>query len=192
MESTARYYQHFHTPPRLAKKLRGAAPSAQLLKQILKEAGRRGIAKKELAAAIGIKAASLSRALGKGDMEMSTLVLLAEAAGMRLALNPIVLPRNRETLAIIDELRASEPELRRAGIDAVAVFGSVAKDEARPDSDVDILVSTKVLPSKHEHIRDAIQQALRPATERIIDIAIRDKLKPELAHRIKREAIYAF
>src|SRR5881409_1812833 len=40
----------------------------------------------------------------------------------------------------IDRLRAAEPEVRRRGVRRLALFGSVARDEARPDSDVDLLV----------------------------------------------------
>lgn len=41
---------------------------------------------------------------------------------------------------IIDRIRRSEGELRRLGVRTLRLFGSVARDEARPDSDVDLLV----------------------------------------------------
>jgi predicted nucleotidyltransferase len=37
-------------------------------------------------------------------------------------------------------LKQAEPELRARGVLALALFGSTARDEAGPDSDVDILV----------------------------------------------------
>jgi len=37
-------------------------------------------------------------------------------------------------------LKQAEPELRARGVLALALFGSTARDEARPDSDVDVLV----------------------------------------------------
>ncbi len=40
---------------------------------------------------------------------------------------------------IIATLRAHEAELRAAGIERLSLFGSVARDEAGPDSDVDLL-----------------------------------------------------
>ncbi len=41
---------------------------------------------------------------------------------------------------MIETLRSLEPELRRAGILKMALFGSVARGEAHADSDVDLAV----------------------------------------------------
>lgn len=40
----------------------------------------------------------------------------------------------------IQRLLAAEAEIRRLGVRRLALFGSVARGEARPDSDVDLLV----------------------------------------------------
>lgn len=37
-------------------------------------------------------------------------------------------------------LKGAEPELRARGVTSLALFGSTARDEAGPDSDVDVLV----------------------------------------------------
>lgn len=37
-------------------------------------------------------------------------------------------------------LKQAEPELRARGVRSLALFGSTARDEAGPDSDVDVLV----------------------------------------------------
>jgi predicted nucleotidyltransferase len=41
----------------------------------------------------------------------------------------------------LTRLRAREEDLRRLGITRLALFGSTARDEARPDSDVDLVAS---------------------------------------------------
>jgi uncharacterized protein len=41
---------------------------------------------------------------------------------------------------IIAKLRAIEPQLRAHGVAALYLFGSYARDEAHPDSDVDVFV----------------------------------------------------
>jgi predicted nucleotidyltransferase len=40
----------------------------------------------------------------------------------------------------IERLRAAEAEIRQLGVRRLSLFGSVARGEARPDSDVDLLV----------------------------------------------------
>src|SRR3954466_6297265 len=41
---------------------------------------------------------------------------------------------------VIARLKATEPALRARGVAALYLYGSYARDEARPDSDVDVLV----------------------------------------------------
>jgi hypothetical protein len=41
---------------------------------------------------------------------------------------------------ILDRLRENEAALRAQGVAHAALFGSVARGEARPDSDIDIMV----------------------------------------------------
>jgi predicted nucleotidyltransferase len=42
--------------------------------------------------------------------------------------------------SIVATLQAHEPELRAAGIRALSLFGSVARGDDRPESDVDLVV----------------------------------------------------
>jgi predicted nucleotidyltransferase len=41
---------------------------------------------------------------------------------------------------MIDKLKAAEPQLRAHGIAGLYLFGSYARDEAQPDSDVDVFI----------------------------------------------------
>ena len=41
---------------------------------------------------------------------------------------------------VIARLKTAEPALRQRGVAALYLFGSHARDEARPDSDVDVFV----------------------------------------------------
>lgn len=41
---------------------------------------------------------------------------------------------------VIARLKTAEPELRARGVAELYLYGSYARDEARPDSDVDVLV----------------------------------------------------
>jgi len=40
---------------------------------------------------------------------------------------------------VIDRLRSTEGDLRRLGVRTLRLFGSVARDKATPESDVDLL-----------------------------------------------------
>jgi uncharacterized protein len=41
---------------------------------------------------------------------------------------------------VVQRLKATEPELRRRGVAHLSLFGSLARGEARDDSDIDIAV----------------------------------------------------
>jgi predicted nucleotidyltransferase len=41
---------------------------------------------------------------------------------------------------VIDRLKSVEPVLREQGVAALYLYGSYSRDEARPDSDIDVLV----------------------------------------------------
>jgi predicted nucleotidyltransferase len=41
---------------------------------------------------------------------------------------------------MINRLKATEPQLRARGVAGLYLFGSYARDEARPDSDVDVFI----------------------------------------------------
>jgi uncharacterized protein len=44
------------------------------------------------------------------------------------------------SLLAVQRLSACEPELRALGVSRLALFGSLVRGHARPDSDVDLLV----------------------------------------------------
>jgi uncharacterized protein len=52
----------------------------------------------------------------------------------------------------LETLRRSEPDLRARGVRRAAVFGSVARGESRPDSDIDIMV--EIDPEAHLTVFD--------------------------------------
>jgi hypothetical protein len=74
------------------------------------------------------------------------------------------------------------------GILELGLFGSVARNQASLDSDVDVCIKTKT-PDMFAlvHIKEELQKLL----SRTIDIVrIRDKMNPYLKKRIDKEAIY--
>jgi predicted nucleotidyltransferase len=94
--------------------------------------------------------------------------------------------RRDETLAI---LAAHREELRRRGVRSLALFGSVARDEARPDSDVDLLVELERPAGIFKLV--AVQDYLQTILHCNVDLVTRGGLKRQLRERILAEAIDA-
>jgi predicted nucleotidyltransferase len=73
------------------------------------------------------------------------------------------------------------------GYTRLAVFGSIARHEARPDSDIDLVVQAPEGTSSFEFIR--FKQLLEQVLGREIDLIEYGGLKPRLDDDIRREAV---
>ncbi len=93
--------------------------------------------------------------------------------------------RRDEALAI---LVSHQEELRALGVKSLALFGSVARDEARPESDVDLLVELDYdrLPAWGSI---DLRLHLKSLLKREVDLTNPNLLKPRLRERILGEAI---
>ncbi len=86
----------------------------------------------------------------------------------------------------LDILRRHQTELREAGVKSIQLFGSAVRGEARPDSDLDILVEFSRPIGLQAFIR--LKQRLAELLGRPVDLVTPDALKPELRDGIRREA----
>ena len=93
---------------------------------------------------------------------------------------------------ILDTLRAHEAELRRRGVRHAALFGSAARREARPASDIDIMIELDpgAPVGLFEYV--AISQFLADLFPARVDVANRNGLKPAVRAGAERDAVYAF
>jgi hypothetical protein len=93
---------------------------------------------------------------------------------------------------ILATLRAHRRELRRRGVRHAALFGSTARGEAGPRSDIDILVDLD--PRAPVGVFDyvAITQYLAELFPARVDVGNRKGLKPLVRPRVERDAVYAF
>ena len=80
-------------------------------------------------------------------------------------------------------------ELEGLGVRSLALFGSVVRGEARPDSDVDILVKFSKPVGLFEFIR--LKHRLEEILGRSVDLVTRAALKPQLRDRILEECVNA-
>jgi uncharacterized protein len=92
---------------------------------------------------------------------------------------------------ILERFRAEQPVLDRFGVKSIAVFGSFAHGEARPDSDLDILVDYRedARPDLFDFIE--LKQHLEALVGRRVDLATPEALHRRLRERILAEAVYA-
>jgi hypothetical protein len=84
-------------------------------------------------------------------------------------------------------LQAAEPEIRSLGVERLALFGSVLRDEARPDSDVDVLVGFARGAKSFDHLL-ALSQLLEERLERPVEVVTVEALSPFLGPRILEQA----
>lgn len=89
-------------------------------------------------------------------------------------------------------LRANETALRARGIVHAAIFGSVARGDARPESDVDIMV--EIDAAKHVGIFEfvGLRAAITQLLGREVDLVESKALKPLVKEEAMRERVHAF
>ncbi|NJL89074.1 MAG: nucleotidyltransferase family protein [Coleofasciculaceae cyanobacterium SM2_1_6] len=80
--------------------------------------------------------------------------------------------------------------LHNFGVSSLILFGSVARDEATIDSDVDLLVEFDRPVGLFTFVR--LKKYLEEILESSVDLGTIDSLKPYLQESVFREAIRAF
>lgn len=94
--------------------------------------------------------------------------------------------------SVLQTLRAHQAELQAMGVKHIALFGSVARDEADEHSDIDLLVDLDA--EKRISVFDyvGLVQHLGRLFPIKIDVANARALKPRVKQRAERDFIHAF
>lgn len=90
-----------------------------------------------------------------------------------------------EALTVLTKLK---PQLQKQfGVSELALFGSVARDELRPDSDIDVLVKFDAVASSARYF--GVQFAIEDALGMPVDLVTENALRRELRPYVERERI---
>lgn len=97
---------------------------------------------------------------------------------------------------IITRLRACEPELRAAGVASLALFGSVARGEEGPASDIDIVLRLSPAAARgglaYFSRLDALKDRLEAIVGRPVDLVAEPVRKERLRRSIEQDRAVAF
>lgn len=96
-----------------------------------------------------------------------------------------------ERTEAIARLKAHEAELRQLGVQQLYMFGSTARDEARPDSDVDLFFDYPRGKFGLYELMDVKETAAR-TLGRKADIMTRDSIHKALRASVEAEAVPVF
>ncbi len=92
----------------------------------------------------------------------------------------------------ISRLRAHADSVRAMGTTSLFLFGSTVRDDARPDSDLDLFIDDDPESRFNGFDLVGIKLFLEDQLGTEIDVTTRDGLHPRLRERIERSAVRVF
>lgn len=156
--------------------------------------GRAQLSQSELARRAGVAQSVISAyESGRREPSLATLTRLVAATGHELAIEVVATPGH--TLGLPDTPRGRRLRQRRRAIIRTAearrarnvrVFGSVARGEDGPTSDIDLLVDVDEGVGLLDLI--GLERELGELLDAKVDVVPADALKPRLRERVLREA----
>jgi uncharacterized protein len=88
---------------------------------------------------------------------------------------------------VISILKQCEQSLKNFGINSLSIFGSVARDEAHPESDIDILVEFSEPPTFDRYMD--LKFYLEDRLGQSVDLVSHKMLKPQIRQTVEKGAI---
>jgi len=95
----------------------------------------------------------------------------------------------KEREAVLAMLERHREDLSRLGVKSLALFGSTARGDAGPDSDIDLLVEFD-RPASLFAVLD-LKSYLERLLGRSVDLVTPNALRPGFRETVLREALYA-
>ena len=92
---------------------------------------------------------------------------------------------------VIARLQEHRPEFEALGVDHLCLFGSFARDDTGPESDVDLVVTFN--PTARPGLKVVrVHRRLEEILDRRVDLLRAPVRRPALQQTIEREGIHAF
>jgi predicted nucleotidyltransferase len=96
---------------------------------------------------------------------------------------------SQDVIAVLVEHREA---LRARGVRHAALFGSIARGEGRPDSDLDIMIELDPEAKIGVFKYVGIQRYISALFSNRVDVVDRNSLRPHVRPSAENDAIYAF
>jgi len=90
---------------------------------------------------------------------------------------------------VLKTLKQHQVDLTALGVKSLAVFGSVARGDAEPGSDIDILVAFYQTPVTFDAYMD-VKIYLEDLLDNAVDLVISESLHPRLKHYVNQDAVH--
>jgi hypothetical protein len=123
------------------------------------------------------------RLIAQAFGDSAGLLVLDANGGTLSPMESVPLTREQAIARLVE----AETDIRALGVARLALFGSVLRNEARPDSDVDLLVQFS--PGRKSYARFlALSDLLEARLSRRVELVTTEALSPFIGPRILAEA----